>query len=183
MQDEQIIGLYFSRDESAIAETRSAYGKLIRSVAFGILHSTEDAEECESETYLKAWNSIPPSNPQKLAAYLCCIARRLALDRYDYNNAAKRGAAIALDELEGCIRSAYGAEDRLSESELTVRLNSFLRSLDYNSRVIFLRRYWFGDSIADIAKRLHTSQGTVKSRISRTLKRLKEFLAEEGYNL
>lgn len=183
MQDEQILELYYARDEAAIAETRSAYGKLIRSVAFGILHSAEDAEECESETYLKAWNSIPPASPQKLAAYLCCIARRLALDRYDYNNASKRGIGIALEELEGCIRSAYGAEDRLSESELSARLNGFLRSLDYNSRVIFLRRYWFGDSIADIAKKLHTREGTVKSRLSRTLKRLKDFLAEEGYNL
>ena len=184
MNDEQITELLFSRDESGIAALRESYGRLLKSVAYGILRSEQDAEECENETLLRAWNSIPPARPQRLAAYLCRIARRLALDRYDYNNAAKRsGAALPIDELAECVGGSSGAEDLLTENELTRLLNEFLRAQDYNTRVIFMRRYWFGDSTKDIAKRLHASESMVKSRISRTLKRLREHLRKEGYDI
>ncbi len=182
MTEHEIVQLYLSRDEAAITETKTAYGRLLQSIAYNILHNTQDAEECENETCLKAWNSIPPNKPQKLCAYLCKIARRLALDRYDYNNAAKRSGSISLDELEECISSACTAEDRLSSVTLAEHLNKFLASRDYNTRVIFMRRFWFGDSIADIAKNLHASESMVKSRISRTLKQLREFLKKEGYD-
>lgn len=183
MTDEQILELYFTRDESAIAETKNSYGKLMRSVAYNILKNTQDAEECENETCLKAWNSIPPTRPQRLCAYLCKITRRTALDRYDYNNAAKRGKALPIDELAECIASAGCAEDRLSESLLTDLLNDFLSKSDYNNRVIFVKRYWFGESISNIAKSLHVSESMVKSRISRTLKQLREHLKKEGYTI
>lgn len=183
MTDEQIIELYFIRDEAAITETRTAYGRLMRSVAFNILQNMQDAEECENEACLKAWNSIPPTKPQRLCAYLCKITRRTALDRYDYNNAAKRGQSVPLDELAECIASAGCAEDRLSESILSELLNDFLSKCDYNTRVIFLRRFWFGESTAEIAKALRAGQSMVKSRISRGLKQLREYLKKEGYTL
>lgn len=182
MPDKEIIELFFSRDENALAKTKAQYGRLIFSVAMGILHNEQDSEDCECETYLRAWNSIPPNKPQHLAAYLCKIARRLALDRYDYNHASKRGSAVPLEELEGCLKSVAGAEDRLSEKELAHLLNSFLHGQDYNTRVIFMRRYWFGESSGEIAKRLHVSESMVKSRVSRTLKKLRDFLRKQGYD-
>lgn len=184
MTDEEITELLFDRNESGISELRQSYGKLLKSVAYGILRSEQDAEECESETLLRAWNSIPPARPERLAAYLCRIARRLALDRYDYNRAAKRsGETLPIDELADFIGGSSGAEDLLTEKELTRLLNGFLMSQDYNTRVIFMRRYWFGESTAEIAKRLHASESMVKSRISRTLKRLREYLRKEGYEI
>ena len=183
MTDNEIVQLYLDRDEAAITETKHSYGKLLQSIAFNILHNKQDAEECENEACLKAWNSIPPNKPHRLCAYLCKISRRLALDRYDYNTAAKRGASLSLDELEECIASAGCAEDRLSENALAELLNSFLAKSDYNTRVIFMRRFWFGESISEIAKALHASESMVKSRISRTLKKLREHLRKEGYNI
>lgn len=183
MTDKEIVRLYLDRNENAISETKSAYGRLLQSVAYNILRNTQDAEECENEACLKAWNSIPPNKPQRLCAYLCKIARRLALDRYDYNTAAKRSGSIPLDELEECIASAYSAEDRLTATALGELLNKFLSSRDYNTRIIFMRRFWFGESISEIAKNLHATESMVKSRISRTLKQLREFLKKEGYDI
>lgn len=133
---------------------------------------------------LRAWNSIPPEKPRSLRAYLCQIVRRIALDRYDYNRAQKRsGDTLPIDELAEYIGGSSQAEDRLSENELSRLLNKFLSEQDYNTRVIFMRRYWFGDTTAETAKRFHASESMVKSRISRTLKRLREFLRKEGYDL
>ncbi len=183
MTDEEIIRLLHSRDESGLNALREKYGRLLKSVAYGILRSEQDAEECESEALLRAWNSIPPARPERLAGYLCQIARRAALDRYDYNNAAKRsGESLPLDELAEYIGSGNAAE-RLSENELTRLLNGFLMAQDRDTRVIFMRRYWFGDTTAETAKRLHVSQSMVKSRLSRTLKKLREYLRKEGYDL
>ncbi len=181
--DDEILELYFARDEAAISRTKTQYGKLINSVAYGILHSAEDAEECENDVYMRIWNSIPPSRPARFKAYLCKIARGVALDRYDYRHAQKRGETLPLDELEGCLKSTVNAEDRLSEQELSELLNSFLKAQDYNTRVIFLRRFWFSDSVKDIAKRFHVSESMVKSRISRTLKKLHKYLNEQGYDI
>lgn len=184
MTDEEIIQLLLRRDESGIDVLRRKYGRLLKSVAYGILRSEQDAEECESEALLRAWNSIPPAKPEHLSGYLCQITRRTALDRYDYNNAAKRsGESLPLDELAEYISGGGDAAERLSENELTRLLNSFLMSQDYDTRVIFMRRYWFGDTTAEIAQRLHASQSMVKSRISRTLKKLREYLRKEGYDL
>ena len=184
MTDNEIISLFEVRDESGLTAAREHYGKLLRSVARGILHSEQDAEECESETLLRAWNSIPPAKPERLCAYLCRITRRLALDRIDYNNAQKRSAeTLPIDELADNIGGSGDAADRLSERELTELLNGFLREQDKTTRIIFMRRYWFGDSTADIARLLNGSESMVKSRISRTLKKLREYLRKEGYEL
>ncbi len=181
--DDEILELYFARDEAAISRTKTQYGKLINSVAYGILRSAEDAEECENDVYMRVWNSIPPSRPARFKAYLCKITRGLALDRYDYQHAQKRGEALPLDDLENSLKSALNAEDRLSEQELSGLLNSFLKKQDYDTRVIFLRRFWFSDSIKETARRLHVSESMVKSRISRTLKKLRKFLNEQGYDV
>lgn len=184
MNDDEIIRLLYERDESGLSAIEEKYGRLLRSVAFGILRNEQDAEECESDALLRAWNSIPPARPARLTAYLCRIVRNAALDKYNYIHAAKRsGEAVPLDELTDCIGSSPDASDRLSENELARLLNSFLMSQDYCTRVIFMRRYWFGDTTAEIAKRLHVSQSMIKSRISRTLKKLRAYLREEGYDL
>lgn len=184
MTDNEIISMLEARNESGLTAARERYGKLLRSVARGILHSEQDAEECESETLLRAWNSIPPAKPERLCAYLCRIARRLALDRVDYNKALKRSAeTLPIDELADSISGSGDAADRLSERELTELLNGFLRSQDRTTRIIFMRRYWFGDPTAEIARLLHVSESMVKSRISRTLKKLREYLRKEGYEL
>lgn len=184
MTDEEITELFFERNEEGITAARKSYGRLLRSVAYGVLRSEQDAEECENEALLRAWNSIPPARPERLCAYLCRIARRLALDRYDYTRAAKRcGETLPIDELSEVIGSGTDAADRLSERELTRLLNEFLKKQDYNTRVIFMRRYWFGETSSEIAKRLHASESMVKSRISRTLKKLREYLRKEGYDI
>ena len=184
MTDEEITDLLFERNEDGISAARKSYGRLLKSIAYGILHSEQDAEECESEALLRAWNNIPPDRPERLCAYLCRIARRLALDRYDYYRAAKRsGETLPIDELSEVIGSGTDAADRLSEKELTRLLNGFIKGQDYNTRVIFMRRYWFGETSSEIAKRLHASESMVKSRISRTLKKLREYLRKEGYDI
>ena len=169
------ITLLNQRDERGITALRESYGRLLKSLAYGILRSEQDAEECESEALLRAWNSIPPERPQSLCAWLCRVTRRLALDRWDYNRAAKRSAEVlSIDELAEFIGGNSDAADLLNE---------FLSKQDRTTRIIFLRRYWFGDTSAEIAERLGAGESMVKSRISRTLKRLKEFLRKEGYDL
>lgn len=184
MCDEDIIALFFERSEKALEEVRAQYGRLIQSVSYSILHSTEDAEECENDVYLRAWESIPPTKPEHLSAYLCVIARRTAINRYKYNHAAKRGEdALPLEELSECIRGGMSAEDRLSEKELSALLNDFLEGQDVNTRVIFMRRFWLGENISQISARLNVSDSMVKSRISRTLKKLRGFLESHGYSV
>ncbi len=184
IRDDEMITLLNQRDERGITALRESYGRLLKSLAYGILRSEQDAEECESEALLRAWNSIPPERPRSLCAWLCRVTRRLALDRWDYNRAAKRSAEVLpIDELSDFIGGNSDAADRLSEKELTRLLNEFLSKQDHRTRVIFLRRYWFGDTTAEIAERLGATDSMVKSRISRTLKKLKEFLRKEGYDL
>lgn len=182
--EEEIIKLLESRDENGIAALREKYGRLIRSIAYGILHSEQDAEECESEVLLRVWNSIPPESPRSLCGYVCKIARCAALDRWDYARAAKRsGDTLPIDELEEAIAGTSAAEDRLSERELSRLLNEFLSKQNKTTRIIFMRRYWFGDSIAETAQRIGAGESMVKSRISRTLAKLRKFLEKEGYYL
>ncbi len=183
MRDDEILDLFFSRDEKALNEIKTLYGKLLQNVARNITGNVEDAEEIENEVYMKAWNAIPPSRPERLCAYLCKIARRLAINRRNYLNASKRGGALPLDELGDAVKSSLSAEDLFSERELAALLDRFLDEQDYNTRVIFMRRYWFGQSIDEIARSLHASRSMVKSRVSRTMIRLREFLRAQGYEL
>ncbi len=183
MTDMDILKLYLDRDEAAISESRSSYSRLLRSIALNILNDAQDAEECESDAYIKAWNSIPPNKPTHLCAYLCKLVRTTALDMYDKKNAAKRGTGISLDELCECIAAAGKADDRLSENELAAAINRFLDTLDTDSQVIFVRRYYMGESMKQIAKALHCTEIAVRSRSSRTHKRFTDYLKKEGYDL
>lgn len=183
MEDQAIINLYFSRSENAVRETKAKYGRMLRSIAFGILKIQEDAEECENDTYLKTWYSIPPARPDVFSAFLSRIARNLSLDRFEYLHALKRGSGeipLLLDELEECIID--GREENHAEEEaLKELLNHFLARMKKDARVIFMRRYWFGDSVAEIADRTGTGKSRVKMSLMRSRRELKELLEKEGY--
>ncbi|MEE8836627.1 MAG: sigma-70 family RNA polymerase sigma factor [Eubacteriales bacterium] len=184
MDDQSIIHLYWIRSESAIQETRIRYGKLLRSVAYGILKSHEDAEECENDTYLKTWNQIPPTKPDIFSAFLSRITRNLSLDRYDAMHTARRGngeVPLLLDELAECIPAGDDVWDSVFRDELAKILNSFLRELKPEARNIFMRRYWFGDSVHEIARAGGFSDSKVKMTLLRSRERLKKILEDEQY--
>ena len=186
MEDLQIIELYFRRDETAISETENKYGAFCRGVAKNILTLEEDAEECVNDTYLKAWNSMPPHWPEHLAAFLGKITRNLSFNRYRHNHAEKRGGgeiAFILDELTDCVSGIDNVEQIMERQELIQAFNTFVRGLPSKKRVIFTRRYWYADPISDIAKDYHMLQGTVSKTLERTRKQLKAYLTERGFDL
>ena len=157
--DSDIIRLFFARDERAIAETTAKYGKYCMTIARDILDSEQDAEECVSDVYLKAWNSIPPDEPASLKAYIAVLTRRLSINRYHESRAAKRNRdlEVAFEELEACIPAPEEAAGELPEL-----LNEFLAGLKETDRRLFVRRYWYADSVADIAHRYGMSVSAVK---------------------
>ena len=184
MDDKQIVDLYFARKEQAIRETAKKYGKYCFAIARNILQNSSDAEETVNDTYMGAWNSIPPHRPAMLSTYLGKITRRLALKRWTANRTQKRGGseiALALEELVGCIPSDFDVESRINEDELTQILNDFVRNLPNPESHVFLCRYWYLDSIEAIARRFDFSQSKVKSMLSRTRKKLYAHLQKEGY--
>lgn len=181
MEDSQIIDLYWARDEQAIQETDISYGRKLQTLAVRILQCNQDAEESVSDTYMKAWNTIPPQRPNYLFAYLAKICRHFALGKLDWNNAAKRKADIIslTDEMQLCIPDRSREAD-LEGEEIGRALNRFLEGLTQESRIIFLRRYWFADSIEEIAARYGITQSKVKTRLHRTRVKLHSFLESEG---
>ena len=183
MDDMSIIALFFNRSEQAISELASKYGRLCHQIATNILGSNEDAEECVNDAYLVAWNTIPPQKPNPLQAYICKIVRNIAITRFHANTAAKRNTHydIALDELENCLFSPDTPESTLQAKELSHLLDRFLSKLDTRSRVMFVRRYWYADSITDLAKKLHMRPNNVSVQLSRIRNKLRKFLMQEGY--
>lgn len=184
MRDSEIIELFFRRSETAISAAEEQYGRLCLSIARKILPDERDSEECVSDTWLRAWNAIPPERPASLRAWLARVTRNLALDRYDYNHQDKRSSAltVAFEELEGALITGSGGDmDAFLEGEdFRAFLNDFLRSLPEQTRRCFLRRYWYGDSVREIARSCHMSEGTVKSSLFRTRQRLKDALKERS---
>ena len=182
MEDHKIIDLYWARSQQAIVESDQKYGPYCRAIALGILAMREDAEECVNDTWLRAWDSIPPQRPARLSAFLGRIARNLALDRYDYNHAAKRSGPFdqLLSELSECIPCP---RDDFAQLELTQILNQFLRSLPEGRRNLFLRRYWYCESIEELGKRYRMTQSAVKSSLFRTRNKLKAYLEKEGVGI
>ena len=181
MEDAKIIELYFARSEEAIRQTDAAYGRKLFTLADRILHDGQDSEEAVSDTYMKAWATIPPCRPTYFYAYLAKICRHFALGKLDWKAAAKRKAEVVslTEELALCI------PDRRKDAELEAReigraMNVFLGRISQESRVIFLRRYWFCDTVAQIAKRYGISESKVKMRLHRTRIELADFLAKEG---
>jgi RNA polymerase sigma-70 factor (ECF subfamily) len=185
MEDREIVELYWQRREEALGESRKKYGGLCFSVALSVLGSREDAEEAASDALLRAWNSIPPQKPEYLDAYLAKLSRRAAVDLLRRSLAGKRWsgeAALALEELEECVPSgASGPEERLEASELAALIARFLRAQPETVRKVFLRRYWYVESVSAIAEAFGWSESKVKSILFRTRKGLRRFLETEGY--
>ena len=179
MEDERIIALFFERSELAIRALDDKYGGLCRAVAFNILADAQDAEECVSDAYLGAWNAIPPARPNPLRAYIIKIVRNLSVKAYRSRRAAKRsGYTVALEELGECIADTKTVEDAVEAAELARIIERFLDTLSTKERVIFMRRYAFCDSYADIAERVGVSEKNVSVRLSATRRKLWQFLIE-----
>lgn len=185
MQDTEIIALFFARSEQAIAELAAKHGAVCRRVAENILGSAQDAEECVNDAYLGVWNTVPPQRPDPLRTYVCRIVRNLATARYHTNRAQKRSSIYdtALDELEDCLASADTAQTALDARELTALLDRFLVSLREDERVLFVRRYWYADSVAALAGRFGIRENTAAVRLARTREKLRNYLKKEGYDL
>ena len=180
MTDHEIVELFFARDEQAIRETDAKYGAYCTSIARNILKSPSDAEECVNDTYLKAWNSIPPERPHALKVFLGCIIRRLSLDRYRSWHTAKRdkNLEVAFEELSDSV--PMRDEDTPILREL---LNEFLAGLEPKDRVTFMRRYWYAMTPAQIAKLDKISVNAVTVRLYKTRNKLRDYLAERGYRV
>lgn len=181
MKDDEIIALYFRRDEDAIRQTELAYGGKLYNLSYRLLWNREDAEESVSDTYMKAWENIPPTKPTFFYAYLAKICRFLAMGKLDWNNAAKRKAEVVelSDEMENCIPD-LSREMQIQSQELGALLNEFLGTLSTENRQIFMRRYWYAESIAEIAQRFHLGESNVKTKLMRTRNALRSFLEKEG---
>ena len=153
MEDSEIISLFFARSEQAVAELDRQYGAAVKKTAANILPDRLDAEECVNDTYLRVWNSIPPQRPNPLVSFVCKIARNLALDRYRSSRAEKRNGSLdlVLEEMEDCIPSTMNVETELEAKELTAAINRFLAALPREDRLLFVRRYWYADSVRDLA--------------------------------
>lgn len=184
MEDEKIIELYFSRNEQAVAETDKKYGAYCFTLASSILNNREDAEETVSDTYLKTWHAIPPKKPNVLKMFLAKITRNLAFSRWRSMTAEKRGGgelALVLEELSTCLAAPERVEDRLNARELAKTIRCFLNTLPQREQDIFLRRYFFVEDTDVIAQRYHIRPSAVLNILSRTRKRLKDYLRQEGY--
>lgn len=185
MEDLEIIGLYFKRDEKAISETAAKYGTFCHSIALNILSINEDAEECVNDTYLHAWNSIPPQTPNKLGAWLGRVVRNIAYDLWKKNHRQKRYAGLeeTLIELEDCIPSPVTVEHEIEEQELTEVINTWLASLAKKDRILFVRRYWNGEAVNILAEKAGLSPTMMAKRMYRLRQELKTTLEKEGYTL
>ncbi len=182
MTDEEIIDLFFERSEQAISELAEKHGNAVKRVAFNILGDPEDAKECINDTWLGAWNSIPPHRPSPLRTFVCRIARNLATKKYHANLAQKRNSQydVALDELAECIPDSSSVEDHMEANELAASIDRFLDTLSYEDRFLFMHRYWFADSLADAAKMAGMSYSTAAVHLHRVKEKLKKQLIKEG---
>lgn len=184
IDDLQIIELYFARNEHAIEETANKYGNLCFRVAKNLLFNNEDSEECVNDTYLTLWNKIPPIRPTNFTAFICRITRNLSLKKLELSNAMKRSAdaIISLSEIEATLPD-YNIASGIEDEEIGKLISAFLWSEKELNRNVFLRKYWFFDSISDIAERYSLGENNVKSMLFRTRNRLREFLRKEGIEI
>ena len=182
MEDKKIVKLLFARAENAISELSTRFGKQLHRIAYNILGNQMDAEECTNDTYFALWNAIPPVSPDPLAPYVYRTGRNTALKRLHRETAQKRDSRydVSLEELNGCL-PGDDVEQIIDARELGRAIDRFLKSKSRESRYIFIRRYWFGDSIGEIAKELKMKETTVSVRLTRMRNSLKEYLGKEGY--
>jgi len=185
MDDREIISLYWQRDERAISETSARYGNYCLAIARNILTDAFDSEECVNDTWLRAWNSMPPHKPDLLSSYLGKITRNLSLSRLRERLAHKRGggeAVMALEELSDCVPGRFSVEDEAAARELGRKLNAFVAALGREERDVFVSRYWFGAPISLICERTGSKSARVKSMLLRTRRRLLKYLEEDAYD-
>ena len=185
MTDREIVSLFFARSENAISALRDKYGKLCRPVAMNILKNESDAEECESDTSLRVWETIPPSDPDPLSPFVVRITRNLALDRYRYTRAARRygGGDALLSELEDVLSTQGETEEEVLRGELARCISCFLRTLRAEDRKLFVRRYWYGDDMAYLASLFGISENSAAVKLFRVRKKMKMHLEKEGFSL
>lgn len=182
MEDRHIIQLFLRRAETAVGALADKYGKQLHKLARNILGDREDAEECVNDTYLAVWNAIPPNEPDPLSAYVLRIGRNTALKRLRGNMAQKRNTTydLSLEELSSCI-SSCDLNEALNARALGQAIDAFLDTLSKENRSLFVRRYWFGDSVKDIARSVGLTENTVSVRLNRTRGKLKDYLTQEGF--
>jgi len=186
MEDTRIINLFFAREEAGIQEAKHKYGRSLHKVAYNILSNNHDAEEAVNDTLLRAWDAIPPKKPEYLGAYLSKITRNLSLKRWKAGSAAKRGggqADLLLSELGESVPQQGSVEGAFEYNQTVNAINSYLRNMDASSRIIFVRRYFYGDSIQDICNCFRLSDSKVKSMLFRARKKLKLHLEKEGVTM
>lgn len=186
MEDSRIVQLYWERDQTAISVTTEKYGRYCQAIARNILGNEEDAEECVNDTYLRAWNSMPPNQPTILSAYLGKITRNLSLNRYRRRTADKRGGGeteAVLEELADCVSGTDDTEEEIFKRELLREIDGFLACQSKEKRGLFVRRYWYMDPIPELAERFHMTENNVSVSLNRIRKNLKNYLAERGYRL
>ena len=185
MDDEAILSLFYARAEQAITELERSHGSAVRSVAAHILNDRRDVQECENDTYLAAWNTIPPQRPHPLVTYVCRIARNLAIKIYHANTARKRNSAydLALDELESSVPALDNVENELEARALGEAISAFLDGCGSEDRFLFVRRYWFADPVPELAARAGRSTHWVSVRLFRLRERLQAYLEREGVSV
>ncbi len=186
MDDEWIVRLYWDRNETAISESSKKYGAYCTAIAENILLNRSDTEECVNDTWLRAWNAMPPHMPSVLSVFLGKITRNLAFDRFRKLRREKRGGSsfdVVLDELAECVSGSDDTERRWEEKELIDEINRFLSHLPKEQRYMFLLRYWYADPVSDIAERFQTSANNVSVTLSRVRQRLKRHLIERGFDV
>ena len=183
INDDQILDLFWSREEEALDITMKKYGRILYKIAHNILHNGQDAEECVSDTLMQAWRAIPPKQPEYFGAYLAKIARNFSLQRFRRAGTAKRGGGqgdLILDELHETIPHPNSAEQSYEFAHTIRTINAYLGKMDSDSRIVFVRRYFFGDSVQEICTRFKASQSKIKSMLFRARQKLKIHLEQEG---
>lgn len=185
MEDTQILDLYWARSEDAITETNRKYAPYCYRVSYNILRSSEDADECVNDTWLRAWNAIPPQRPTRLQAYLARLTRNLSLDRLDHRQAERRGgsAGMLLSELSECIPSPDTVERTLDDREISAAISAWLWKQPERSRVAFVRRYFYAEPLSQVARRVELSEGGLKSLLHRQRVSLRRYLEQEGITI
>jgi len=184
MEDSRIVELYWERSENAITETASKFGKYCYKIAYNILYNSEDADESVNDTYLGAWNSMPPHRPSILSTFLGKITRRVSLNKWRDKNRDKRGGGeipLVLDELEDCLPSENDVEKQIETAELAKSIDSFIMSLPKTERLVFICRYWYVDPLSEICTQFGFSESKVKSLLFRTRNKLKLHLERDGF--
>lgn len=184
MEDKEIVSLFWKRDESAIQETSKKYGMYCYSIAYRILKNHEDSEESVNDTYIDAWNSMPPNKPFLLSTFLGKITRRIAIDKWRVAHAEKRGSgetALVLDELKECLTSENDIETEIDRIQLAQTVNAFMKTLSEQERKVFVCRYFYMDSLESVCKKFGFSESKVKSMLFRVREKLRVYLQKEGF--